>query len=388
VSDTVHTRPEHEDLRRQVARFVAQEVEPFASAWDEQGTVPREILRRMGALGWLGLTVAEADGGAGADMVTNVVFQEALARSTSGGFVITVLVHTDMASPHLVHAGSAAQKQRWLPSILSGALITAVAISEPDAGSDVAAIRTRATRDGAFYVLNGTKMFITNGVHADLVFVAARTESAAERGGRSAHGISIFALERGTPGLRVGRALRKHGWLASDTAELVFEDCRVPAANLLGQENGGFYAIMQNFQAERIALSSMAVGEAQTALDLTWGYVRERKAFGATLWDQQSVRQRLTMLAAKVEAARQFLYHCAWKVDQGRNAVREVSMLKALTGELVNEVMYDCQQFHGGAGYMRESPIERLVRDARVLAIGGGATEVMLEEVAKRWEPA
>jgi len=182
--------------------------------------------------------------------------------------------------------------------------------------------------------------------------------------------------------------LRKHGWLASDTAELVFEDCRVPAANLLGQENGGFYAIMQNFQAERIALSSMAVGEAQTALDLTWGYVRERKAFGATLWDQQSVRQRLTMLAAKVEAARQFLYHCAWKVDQGRNAVREVSMLKALTGELVNEVMYDCQQFHGGAGYMRESPIERLVRDARVLAIGGGATEVMLEEVAKRWEPA
>jgi len=388
VSATVHTRPEHEDLRRQVARFVAQEVEPNAAAWDEQGYVPREVLRRMGALGWLGLMVAEADGGAGADMITNVVFQEALARSTSGGFVITVLVHTDMASPHLVHAGSAAQKQRWLASVLSGAVITAVAISEPDAGSDVAAIRTRATRDGASYVLNGTKMFITNGVHADLLFVAARTESAADHGGRSAHGISMLAVERGTPGLRVGRALRKHGWLASDTAELVFEDCRVPAANLLGDENGGFYAIMRNFQVERIALSSMAVGEAQTALDLTWNYVRERKAFGATLWDQQSVRQRLAMLAAKVEAARLFLYHCAWKVDQKQNAVREVSMLKALTGELVNEVMYDCQQFHGGAGYMRETPIERLVRDARVLAIGGGATEVMLEEVAKRWEPA
>jgi acyl-CoA dehydrogenase len=388
LRDSIHTRPEHEELRRQVARFVAQEVEPHASAWDEQGCVPREVLRRMGALGWLGLLVPADEGGAGTDMVTNVVFQEALARSTSGGFVITVLVHTDMASPHLVNAGNAAQKARWLPGMLAGELITAVAISEPDAGSDVAAMRTRAVLDGEHYVLNGSKMFITNGVHANLLFVAARTESAAGRGGRSSQGISIFAVERAAPGLRVGRALNKHGWRASDTAELVFEDCRVPAANLLGQENGGFYAIMKNFQVERIALASMAVGEAQTALGLTWRYVRERKAFGATLWDLQTVRQRLTMLAAKVEAARQFLYHCAWQVDQGQNAVREVSMLKALTGELVNEVMYDCQQFHGGAGYMTESPIERLVRDARVLAIGGGATEVMLEEVAKRWEPA
>jgi acyl-CoA dehydrogenase len=388
LADSVHIQPEHEELRRQVARFVAQEVEPHAAAWDQQGFTPRDVLRKMGSLGWLGLLVPAGDGGPGADMVTNVVFQEALSRSTSGGFVITVLVHTDMASPHLVNAGNDAQKHRWLPRILTGEVITAVAISEPDAGSDVAAIRTRATREGAHYVLNGTKMFITNGVHADLLFVAARTESVADRGGRTSRGISIFAVERGTPGLRVGRALSKHGWLASDTAELVFEDCLVSAANLLGEENNGFYAIMKNFQVERIALASMAIGEAQTALDLTGRYVRERKVFGATLWDQQSVRQRLTMLAAKVEAARQFLYHCAWKVDQKQNAVREVSMLKALTGELVNEVMYDCQQFHGGAGYMRESPIERLVRDARVLSIGGGATEVMLEEVAKRWEGA
>jgi len=388
VSDTVYTRPEHKELRRQVARFVAQEVDPNAAAWDTKGFVPREVLRKMGALGWFGLTIRQADGGAGTDMVTNVVFQEALARSTSGGFVITVLVHTDMATPHLVNAGNAAQKKRWLRGILSGEVITAVAISEPDAGSDVAAIRTRAVRDGDSYVLDGAKMFITNGVHANLVFVAARTEPPEDHSGRSAHGISIFAVERGTPGLRVSRALAKHGWLASDTAELVFRNCRVPAANLLGEKNGGFYAIMKNFQVERIALASMAVGEAQTALDLTWRYVSERKAFGGTLWDQQAIRQRLSMLAAQVEAARQFLYHCAWQVDQGRNAVREVSMLKALTGELVNQVMYDCQQFHGGAGYMRESPIERLVRDARVLAIGGGATEVMLEEVAKRWAPA
>jgi len=377
-------RPEHDDLRRQVARFVTNEIEPNALAWDEAGFTPREVLRMMGKLGWLGLMHPPEFGGAGADMMTNVVFQEALSRSTSGGFVITVLVHTDMASPHLVNAGSPEQKARWLPRVISGELITAVAISEPDAGSDVAAIRTRARRDGDHYVIDGAKMFITNGVHADLVFVAARTDSEA----KGSRGISIFAVERGTPGFSVGRALKKQGWLASDTAELVFENCRVPAANRLGEENAGFVAIMRNFQVERIALASMAIGASTTALDLTWRYVNERKAFGAPLVDRQVIRQRLSMLAARVEAARQLLYHCAWKVDQKHDAVREVSMLKSLTGELANDVMYDCQQFHGGMGYMRESPIERLVRDARVLAIGGGATEVMLEEVAKRWSAA
>ncbi len=378
---SIHDRPEHAELRRQVARFVAQEVEPNALAWDEAGFVPRDVLRKMGALGWLGLCHPAEHGGADADMITNVVFQEALSRSTSGGFVVTVLVHTDMASPHLVHGGSDEQRARWLPQIVAGECITAIAVTEPDAGSDVASIRSRATRDGGDYVLDGTKMYITNGVHADLVFVAARTD----REAKGSRGLSIFAVERATAGLRVGRALKKQGWLASDTAELVFENCRVPAANRLGEENAGFYAILRNFQTERIALSSMAVGHCLTALDLTFRYVNERKAFDAPLWQQQTIRQRLSMLAAKVAAARQFLYHCAWQVDQGVENVREVSMLKALTGELVNEVMHDCQQFHGGMGYMRESPIERLVRDARILAIGGGATEVMLEEVAKRF---
>jgi acyl-CoA dehydrogenase len=346
------------------------------------------MLRKMGTLGWLGLMHPAEYGGAGADMVTNVVFQEALARSTSGGFVITVLVHTDMASPHLVNGGDDQQKERWLPRIITGELITAVAVTEPDAGSDVAAIRARARRDGDSYVLNGSKMFITNGVHADLVFVAAKTDAAASGGTSGSRGISIFAVERGTPGFRVGRALKKQGWLASDTAELVFEDCRIPAAQLIGAEGAGFVAIMKNFQVERIALASMAIGQCLTALDLTWRYVHERRAFGAPLADKQVIRQRLALLAAKVSAARQLLYHCAWLVDQKIDAVREISMLKALTGELANEVMYDCQQFHGGMGYMRESPIERLVRDARVLSIGGGATEVMLDEVAKRWQPA
>jgi len=387
LDSALYDRPEHADLRRQVARFIEREVEPSALAWDEAGFTPREVLRKMGALGWLGLMHPAEHGGAGADMLTNVVFQEALSRSTSGGFVITVLVHTDMASPHLVNAGSAAQKARWLPAICRGECITAVAVTEPDAGSDVAAIRTRAVRDGDHYVLDGTKIFITNGVHADLCFVAARTGNSADPQAKGSRGLSIFAVERGTPGFRVGRALHKQGWLASDTAELVFENCRVPADCLLGEENAGFYAVMKNFQGERIALASMAIGHCLTALDLTYRHVTTRSAFGAPLWDKQAIRHKLSLLAARVAAARAFLYQCAAQVDAGADIVRDVSMLKALAGELVNEVMYACQQFHGGMGYMRESPIERLVRDARVLAIGGGATEVMLEEVAKRFGP-
>jgi acyl-CoA dehydrogenase len=379
MPDAVYITAEHEQLRETVARFLAEEVEPHGERWEEQGCVPREVVRKLGGLGLLGITYPPEYGGAGADAITAVVFQEALSRSTFGGFIVTVLVHTDMASPHLVHGGSRQQLDRYLRKVIAGELVTAVAVTEPDAGSDVASIRTRARRDGDAWVLDGTKMFITNGVHGNLYFVAART---GERGSR---GISMFIVEKGTPGFRVGRALAKQGWRSSDTAELVFEGCRIPAANLLGEENHGFYAIMRNFQTERIALGAMAVGHCQTALKLTLDWVMSRRAFGATLFDKQAIRQRLAMLDAKVQAARAFLYHCAWLVTQGRDCVREVSALKALTGELVNEVVYACQQFHGGMGYMRESPIERLVRDARVLAIGGGATEVMLEEVAKRF---
>ncbi len=380
MQDTIFTTPEHEALRDQIARFIAREVEPFGEQWEEDGFTPRDVLRKMGSLGWLGMRYPPEYGGAGVDVLTSVVFQEALSLSTFGGFIVTVLVHTDMASPHLVNAGSPAQLEKYLPRIIAGELIAAVAITEPDAGSDVAGIRTRARRDGDHWVINGAKMFITNGVHGDLCFVAAKTDPDA----KGSRGISMFLVEKGTPGFRVGRALKKQGWNSSDTAELVFEDCRVPAENLLGEENGGFYAVMSNFQTERIALSAMAVGHARTALRLTVDWVKQRKAFGAVLFDKQVIRQRLAMLDAKTQAARAFLYHCAWLASQERDCVREVSMLKALTGELVNEVMYSCQQFHGGMGYMRESPIERLVRDARVLAIGGGATEVMLEEVAKR----
>jgi acyl-CoA dehydrogenase len=214
-------------------------------------------------------------------------------------------------------------------------------------------------------------MFITNGALAELYFVAARGEA----------GISVFAVERGAPGLSVGRRLEKMGWRSSDTAELVFDDC---PAELVGEEGRGFYAVMKNFQNERIALGAMAMGEAAKALELTLDYVKGRKAFGSPLWEKQAIRQRLAQRAAEIEAARALVYHAASLDAQGRDCVKEVSMVKALCGELVNRVTYDCLQFHGGLGFIRDSAIERMARDARIHSIGGGATEVMLEEVAKR----
>ena len=380
--DNIYITPEHEQLREQIARFIAREVEPHALAWEEAGLTPRQVLRKMGDAGLFGLMYSSEYGGAEADALTNLVFAEALSQSTFGGFIITVLVHTDMASPHLHHAGTTAQLAKYMPDVIAGRKITAVGITEPGAGSDVAGIKTTARRDGDHWLLNGTKMFITNGVHADLYFIAAKTPNGATD---ARHGMSMFIVEKGTRGFTVGRALKKSGWLSSDTAELVLDNVRIPAANLLGEENKGFYAVMKNFQTERIALGAMAVGHCTQALKMTLDFVRERKAFGAPLFEKQTIRQRLAMLDAKVHAARAFMYECAWRVTQKHDVTQQVSMLKALTGELVNEVVQTCQQFHGGMGYMRETAIERLWRDARILAIGGGATEVMLDEVAKRY---
>jgi acyl-CoA dehydrogenase len=366
-------------LRDSIRKYVEREIVPKAAPWEEQGFVPREVLRDMGKLGFLGLRYPEALGGSGLDARATAVLAEELGRSTFGGFAITVLVHTDMASPHLMNAGSPEQKQAYMEKVIAGEKICAVAVTEPDAGSDVKSLRTSARRQGGDYSLNGAKMFITNGQLADLYFVAAKTDPAA-----GAKGVSMFIVEKGAPGFSVSRRLDKHGWRSSDTAELVFQDCRVPAASLLGEEGRGFYAIMKNFQNERIAIGAMAIGESAKALEITLEYVKTRKAFGAPLWDKQAIRQRLALLAAKVEAGRQLVWHAAGLDAEGRDCVKEVSMVKAYCGELVNEVMYDCLQFHGGMGYMRESAIERMTRDARVQSIGGGATEVMLEEVAKR----
>ncbi|UCG40020.1 MAG: acyl-CoA dehydrogenase family protein, partial [Acidimicrobiia bacterium] len=298
--------------------------------------------------------------------------------STSGGFDVTVLVHTDMASPHVMHVGSEAQLERLSPGILSGELITAVGVTEPDAGSDVAGMRTTAVRDGAGWRINGTKMFITNAVYGDVVFLAARTDA------ENRYGISMFIVEKDREGFSVAQKLDKHGWRCSDTAELVLDDVWVPDENLLGTEHRGFYEIMKNFQNERMVISAEAVGAAQAAIDLTLEHTQTRRAFGGVLFDKQAIRQRLAMAQAKVDACRAAVYQGAWMMESGLDATKYMSGVKAFANETVNEVMYECTQFHGGMGFMTETPVVRLYRDARINTIGGGATEVMLEEVAKR----
>ncbi|WP_346907712.1 acyl-CoA dehydrogenase family protein [uncultured Roseibium sp.] len=371
---------EHHLLRAQVRRFVEEEIKPHADAWEKEGSTPRDVLRKMGELGFFGIRYPEEYGGSAMDELATVVLAEELGRCTYAGVAITVLVHTDMASVHIFNAGNDAQKAKYLPKVVSGEIITAVGVTEPDAGSDVKGIRTTARWDGSHYVLNGSKMFITNGVLGDVYCVAAKTDTS----GPASQSVTMFIVEKGTPGFSVSRSLDKHGWRSSDTAELSFADVRLPADAVLGQEGRGFYEIMKNFQNERLVLGAMSMGEAQAALELTVDYVRERKAFGAPLWDKQVIRQKLAELTTKVEMGRQMIYATAARAAAGEQLVREVSMIKAYCGELVNEVMYACVQFHGGMGFMSESPIERMSRDARVQAIGGGATEVMLEEVAKR----
>jgi len=367
-------------LREQIRRFVVAKIIPNAELWEVDGFVPREVLRKMGELGLLGIRYDEEYGGSKMNTLGSVVLAEELGRSTFGGFAITVLVHTDMASPHLDNFGTRQQKETYMPDLISGKKICAVAVTESDAGSDVAGMRTTAVEDGDSYVLNGSKMFITNGVKGDIYFVAAKTDTTV----KSSRGITMFIVEKGMQGFSVSRGLDKQGWRCSDTAELVFDNCRVPKENVLGEVNKGFYSIMRNFQNERTVMGAQSMGEAAKALEITLRYVQERKAFGGALWDKQVIRQRLAMLQAKVEAGRQLVYHAAWLDSLGQDCVKEVSMGKAYCCELVNEVMYTCLQFHGGFGYIRESAIERMSRDARVQSIGGGATEVMLEEIAKR----
>jgi len=287
-------------IRDQVRQYVENEVVPLVDQWERDEAIPRRELEEMGQLGFFRLRIPEEHGGIGMGHLASVVFAEELGRSTSGGFAITVLVHTDLAAPYVTNCGSESQKDRWLPRFATGELITAIAVTEPDAGSDVSAIRATARRDGEGWRLNGTKMFITNGAIADLVFVAAKTNPEV----KGSRGISIFAVDKGTAGFGASRALEKMGWHSSNTAELVLDDVWVPDENLIGEENRGFYYIMGNFQNERLAIMGQALGEAQKALELTVSYVKQRTAFGAPLWDKQGIRQRLAMRQAEVDAAR------------------------------------------------------------------------------------
>ncbi len=377
---SIYDNDDLDAIRAQTRRFVEEEVLPNADAWEKEANVPRAVLKKMGDIGFFGLRVPEQYGGVGFGPLASIAFAEELGRSTYGGFSITALVHTDLAMPYLLNFGSDDQKKTWLPGMLTGETLTAIAVTEADAGSDVASIRTKARRDGDGWRINGSKMFITNGGTADLVFVAARTHGDS-KGSRA---ISIFAVPRGAEGFTVSRALPKMGWHCSDTSELSFSDCWIPEDHLIGEENRGFYYIMTNFQNERLAIAAQAIGEASRALELTLEHVRRRKAFGSPLFDKQVIRQRLAMLTARLEAGRQLVHHAGWLMERGDDAVKEVSMVKAYVGELANEVLYACVQFHGGMGYIRETAVERLYRDVRIHSIGGGATEVMLDEVAKR----
>jgi acyl-CoA dehydrogenase len=373
---------QHEMFRQSVRTFVDKEVAPHIEEWEQAGQIPKSIWPRMGALGFLGVEYDEKYGGAGADFLTTAVLCEEMARSRSGSLAMAVGVQNDMASPHLYWTGSEALKERFLPGICRGEYLCAIAVTEPGGGSDVAAIKTRAVRHGDHYVLNGSKMFITNGAMADLYFVAARIQSG-EKDKRH-KGISMFLVERETPGFVVSRKLDKMGMRASDTAELAFQDMRVPAENLLGQEGGGFYEVMRIFQRERLVAGLHATSGCQRALEDTIAYVQGRHAFDGPLSEKQVVRHKLAELATLIEAGRWLTYAACVKFQHHEDAVREISMVKLFTADMAQRVAYDCVQLHGGYGYMREYPIERFFRDYRLMTIGGGTSEIMKEIIAKQ----
>jgi len=380
---------QHLMFRQAVRSFIEKEVEAHIEEWEQAGQIPKSIWPRMGELGFLGVEYDEKYGGAGADFQTTMVLCEEMARSRSGSLAMAVGVQTDMASPHLYWTGSEALKERYLPDICAGRSLCCIAVTEPGGGSDVAAIKTRAVRDGDHYVLNGSKMFITNGAMADIYFVAARIEQGAEGEGdrqKRHRGISMFLVERSTAGLTVSRKLDKMGMRASDTAELSFQDMRVPAENLLGREGVGFYEVMRVFQRERLVAGLHAIAGCQRALEDTIAYVKERQAFDSPLSKKQVVRHKLADLATLIEAGRSLTYAACLKFAEGVDAVKEISMVKLFTADMAQKVAYDCVQLHGGYGYMREYAIERFFRDTRLMSIGGGTSEVMKEIIAKQLE--
>src|SRR6266545_4566503 len=373
---------EHEMLRRSIRAFVEKEVTPHVQAWEDAGQIPKTFWRRLGELGFLGLEFPTEYGGAGGDFLSSVVLGEEMARCRSGGVAFSVLVQTDMSSPWLTRYGTEAQKRKYLPGIIRGETVCALGITEPGTGSDMAAVSTRAVRRGDRYLLTGSKIFITNGVYGDLYFVAARTGEAPPD--RRHDGLSMFLVERGWPGFAVSRKLDKMGMRASDTAEMAFQDCPVPAENLLGVEGRGFQQLAAGLQRERIMAAVLALSGATQALDDTLGYLRERTAFGEPLAARQVLRHRVADLATELEAARQLVYHAVRLYAAGTDCVREVSMAKLFATEVANRVAYEVVQLHGGYGYMREFSVEGFFRDVRLWTIASGTSEIMREIIARR----
>jgi alkylation response protein AidB-like acyl-CoA dehydrogenase len=370
---------EHVIFREQVRNFVNKELVPHIDQWEQEGLFPKSLYRRMGELGFLGIRYPEKYGGSNGDIWMTVAFCEEMCRCRAMGLPMSVLVHTDMSSTHIARYGTEEQRHQYLVPMIKGEKVCAIGVSEPAAGSDVAGIQTTAVRDGDAYVLNGSKIFITNAVHADVFCVAAKTQK--DKGHR---GISMFIVERDTPGFRLAKKLQKLGNHSSDTGELVFEDVRIPRQNLIGEEGKGFYYIMGNFQDERLIAASMAVGAAQQALEDTLRYTRERRTFGQRLFDHQVIAHRLADLATELEAARQLTYYAADVLNRGEDCSTEVSMAKLFASEVANRIAYHCLQLHGGYGYIEEFPIERFFRDIRLSPIGGGTSEIMREIIARR----
>ncbi len=367
-------------LRNKVRGFVDDVVLAAGERWEELGTTPHDAFRQLGALGLLGLRHEERYGGTDVGPIGSVVLAEELSRSTFGGFAEAVMIHTDMSATHITHHGTAEQKQRYLPEIIRGDRICAISVTETGAGSDVAYLATRAERDGADYILNGSKTYVTNAVHGDVFIVAARTDPHA----KSSRSISLFIVERGMPGLEIMSMPLKHGMRSSDMANLRFDNLRLSSSQLLGEENRGFYAIMEAFQNERLMIGAMCVGMGEKALELTVEHLKDRNAFGKTLWDLQAPRHRVAMHAAQLAAVRALVHETAISMSMNGDCIKQVSMVKALAGEVLQDLIRGCLQLHGGVGYMHGAVMERIGRDARLMTIGGGATEVMLDEIAKR----
>jgi acyl-CoA dehydrogenase len=373
----LHENEVHAKLRDQARLFAEREIAPHALEWEEAGEFPREMCRKLAEAGLLGVGYPEEFGGAGGDLSHVLAIQEELVlHGKSVGTVVGIGSH-GIALPPIIRFGSPELQQRVVPRVLSGEWISSLAITEPGGGSDVANLKTRAVRDGDHYIVNGSKTFITSGTRADIVTTAVRS------GGPAHGGVSLLVIEKGTPGFRVSRKLNKMGWWASDTAELSFEDCRVPVANLLGEENAGFVAIMQNFATERLFLAGNCVAIAELAYRESVAYAKEREAFGKSLTGFQVVRHKLADMATRIAAARALTNEAVVRVLAGEQNFGLCAMAKNTATDMCSFVCDEAVQIHGGYGYMREFVVERLYRDARLYPIGGGTREVMNEIISK-----
>ncbi|MGG0240842.1 acyl-CoA dehydrogenase family protein [Bacillus rhizoplanae] len=369
---------EHHIFRDAFRKFLEKEVYPHYNQWEKDGIIPRSLWKKMGQNGFLCPMVEEKYGGAGADFGYSAVINEELEKV--GSSLVGISLHNDIVVPYLTAYGTEEQKKRWLPKCVSGEYITAIAMTEPGAGSDLAGIRTTARKEGAHYVVNGEKTFITNGIHADLVVVVCKTDSTV----KPAHkGISLLVLERGMEGFKRGKKLEKVGLHSQDTAELIFEDVKVTASNLLGEEGKGFYYLMDKLQQERLVVAIAAITAAEVMLRLTKEYVKGRKAFGKSISDFQTVQFRLAEMYTEIEIGRTFIDECIRAHMHGENIVTKVSMAKWWVTDLAKKVAAECMQLHGGYGYMEEYEIARRYRDIPVSAIYAGTNEIMKSIIAK-----